>query len=223
MILVTSAPLIYVLVHGIQAFSQVQSISFLSHFASSCQPHFQTDCASYPPLFHRQRHQGAKDQGVRDMSRSSDPKSRLTQLPETAQDKTEQSPDHRLYDDFASPLSLSSNRKWSKVAVSKLWPWSFHLPMSPTPYNWQSQKFGNHTESSVILLGISLFKEKPLDDKPPEGSRLCLVCSPGFPGHSEWKWSLCKPQCKDECLMKPHILNHGEHLPVTEFLWNPSI
>ncbi|KAI4529942.1 hypothetical protein MG293_019798 [Ovis ammon polii] len=60
----------------------------------------------------RQRHQSAKDQGVSDVSRSSDPKSRLvTQLPETAQDETEQSPEHRLYGDLASLLSLSSNRK----------------------------------------------------------------------------------------------------------------
>ena len=72
---------------------------------------------------------------MRDKSRSSDPKFRLTQLPETAQDKTQQSPERRLYDDFASLLSLSSNRKGSEVVVSRLWPWAFHLQRNPTPYN----------------------------------------------------------------------------------------
>lgn len=86
--------------------SAVHFFHFIPFLASSCQPHFQTDCGSCPPLFHRQRHQSAKDQGVSDncpdLLISSLGFFLVTQLPETAQDETEQSPEHRLYGDLAS-------------------------------------------------------------------------------------------------------------------------
>ena len=70
-----------------------------------------------------------------DVSRSSDPKSRLvTQLPETAQDETEQSPEHRLYGDLASLLSLKQ-QEMIRGGCVQVMATVISLVKKPTRYN----------------------------------------------------------------------------------------